>query len=133
MARPLDTQERRIVEAVLLPVELRLFAAMSRADQSHALMVLRRFDLIAPGSGIEARRAALLHDVGKSVSGLGTFGRVLASLVGPRTRRFADYYAHESIGAEILERGGSHAVTVDLLRNVGDATTLEALRRADDV
>ena len=32
--------------------------------------------------------AALLHDVGKVECGLGTFGRVAATVVGPRTQRF---------------------------------------------
>lgn len=133
IARPLGADQRLVVEQVLLPVELRLFDEMSRADQSHAFLVLRRFDRLAPNSRVEARRAALLHDVGKSVSNLGTFERVVASIVGPRTPRYADYHAHEALGAELLERVGSHAVTVDLLRNIGDTATLDALRRADEV
>ena len=132
-ARPLSDEELRIVDALLLPVERPLFTAMSRADQRHAILVLERFDRILPASTVEARRATLLHDVGKSVSGLGTFGRVLATIVGPRSRRYADYHAHEMLGVQLLQRAGSHATTVALLRNDGDAAILDALRRADDV
>lgn len=132
-ARPLSDAEVRLVETVLLPVERPLFAALSRADQRHAVLVLERFDRILPSAAVEARRAALLHDVGKSVSGLGTLARVVATLVGPRSRRYADYHAHEVLGALLLERAGSHATTVALLRSDGEATILDALRRADDV
>lgn len=64
--------------------------------------------------------AALLHDVGKVESGLGTFGRVPATLIGLLGRhrvaggegRFARYLRHDSIGALLLARAGSDPVTV---------------------
>ena len=48
---------------------------------------------------------ALLHDVGKIEAGLGTFGRVAATVVGPRTRRFRLYHDHEAIGAGLAAGG----------------------------
>ena len=47
---------------------------------------------------------ALLHDVGKVEAGLGTFGRVVATVVGPRTERFRTYHDHEAIGARLAAR-----------------------------
>ncbi|MGH9064730.1 MAG: hypothetical protein ACRD0L_12300, partial [Acidimicrobiales bacterium] len=67
--------------------------------------------------------AALLHDVGKVEAGLGTGARVVATLVAsalgrPRVAgwitqpgwagRLGRYVAHASLGAELLERVGSH-------------------------
>ena len=60
--------------------------------------------------GRRPRRAemagALLHDVGKVQSGLGTWGRVAATVVGPRTRRFRQYHDHEQIGASMAAQAG---------------------------
>jgi hypothetical protein len=64
---------------------------------------------------------ALLHDVGKIECGLGTFGRVVATIVGPRTRAFAAYHDHEAIGAELARRAGSDPSTVDLIAQRGPA------------
>ena len=65
--------------------------------------------------------AACLHDVGKLDSGLGTFGRVAATIVGPRTARFRRYHDHEAIGARWLEERGSSPATVALVRRTGPA------------
>ena len=54
---------------------------------------------------------ALLHDVGKLESGLGTLARVVATIVGPRTARFRRYHDHERIGADLLVAAGSTPVT----------------------
>lgn len=64
--------------------------------------------------------AALLHDVGKVESGLGTFGRVPATLIGLVARdrfaaghgRVARYLRHDSIGSRLLSGAGSDPVTV---------------------
>ena len=58
---------------------------------------------------------ALLHDIGKLDSDLGTAGRVVATVVGPRTARFRRYHDHERIGADMLKVAGSSPVTVDLV------------------
>jgi len=66
--------------------------------------------------------AALLHDVGKLASGLGTFGRVVATLIRARPgwedrrgwrRRVALYRDHPRLGADLLALAGSDALTVD--------------------
>ena len=92
--------------SVLLPGERALWGRMSGADRRHAVGVARqvgRDDLAA---------AALLHDVGKIESRLGTLARVAATVVGPRTRRFAMYRDHPAIGARLLQEAGSAGLTV---------------------
>jgi putative nucleotidyltransferase with HDIG domain len=92
-----------------------LFLRMAARDQVHALRVLRRLGDAEP----LLRRAALLHDVGKSQAPLGTVGRSLVVLaaatgttrllchlpgIGPRVRRYLD---HPRIGAELLRGAGA--------------------------
>ena len=81
----------------------------------------------------------MLHDIGKLDSGLGTAGRVLASVVGPRTKRLRRYHDHEAIGAAWLAEAGADPLTVRLVGGAGkDADPLTraaaaALRAADDI
>ena len=101
---------------------------MSRADRRHAAGVARRVEVAL---GHEATRpvlaAALLHDCGKTVSGLGTYGRVIATLSGKMagidqavawtetsgfTRRVGLYLEHPRLGAELLGLAGSAPLTV---------------------
>ena len=76
---------------------------------------------------------ALLHDVGKVESGLGVTGRVVATVVGPRTRRFRLYHDHEEIGAGMAADAGSDSVTVALIAGSRGAPGLDDLRAADDI
>src|SRR5829696_3203336 len=65
----------------LLPPERELWSGMSEAVRLHGVAVAKR---VAAALGPHVTRpvlaAALLHDVGKRVSGFGTFGRVIATL-----------------------------------------------------
>ena len=71
--------------------------------------------------------AALLHDVGKVESGLGTYGRVVATLSAKVAgaemattwrkqrgfaRRVGLYLQHDQIGGDLLELAGSDPLTV---------------------
>ena len=129
---PVGADGLALAASVLLPRELELWARMQNRDQRHSLLVLSRFDSLAPGAPREARAGALLHDVGKVVSGLGWAGRVVATLAGGVTRRFRDYRDHERIGADML-RGISDPVTVALVEGTARGDHAEALRRADDI
>ena len=111
----------------LLPSEADLWARLSDADRRHAVAVARGvMDRLG-----EAERpvvaAALLHDVGKLASGLGTAGRVVATLVAavvrPTTvaswskalgfrRQVADYLRHPEEGGALLAEAGSDPLTV---------------------
>ncbi len=123
----LSREDAAWVAGHLLPAEWELWSSMSDADQQHALGVARR---VAATLGTQVGRpvlaAALLHDVGKTASGLGTVGRTVATLVGlvrpSRVRawrssigirqRIALYLCHPELGAGQLERVRSDPLTV---------------------
>ena len=132
-ASVLSSEEQAEVAAVLLPAEKALFVRLTKPDQRHALHVLRRFDRLVPSAPMVARRAALLHDIGKLESGLGTTRRVVATVAGSRSRKFRAYHDHEQIGADLLSAAGSDPRTVMLVRGEGDTTHVDALRRADAI
>ena len=71
----------------LAPGERELWSRMSNADRRHAIEVARRFVGRRPDATRPEMAGALLHDVGKVEADLGTFGRVVATVVGPRGRR----------------------------------------------
>jgi hypothetical protein len=108
---------------------------MSGPDRRHAVGVARdTVRLLEPDSAArEVVAAALLHDVGKVESAMGTFARVgvtLAALVVGRERltrwaggapdrgrasarrRVGLYLTHDQLGAQLLEQAGSAALTV---------------------
>lgn len=115
-------------ESQLLPGELDVWRRMSKLDRRHAAAVARR---VERALGDEASRpvlaAALLHDCGKAVSGLGTYGRVIATIsarlagmdqavawseTSGFTRRVGLYLEHPRLGAELLGMAGSAPLTV---------------------
>lgn len=118
--------------AALVDAEWGLWSRMPVADRRHSIEVARRFAASSPHWGRDEIAAALLHDVGKIESGLGTLGRTVATVVGPRTRRFRDYHDHERIGAEMLQRAGVADETVALVAGRGGADARAAIERADD-
>ena len=144
------------VEAQLLPSEQALWQRMSGPDRRHAVDVAQH---VERALGHEATRpvmaAALLHDVGKVESGLGTYGRVVATLsakvagIGMATvwrkqrgyaRRVGLYLHHDEIGGDMLELAGSDPLTVAWAREhhhpeadwTVDTSIGEALKAADD-
>jgi len=150
--RPLDPADAAWAEGQLLPGERALWARMARADRKHAAGVARD---VAARLGDRADRpvlaAALLHDVGKVDAGLGTAGRVVATLVGRRRARgwagrpgargrVERYLRHDELGAELLASAGADPLTVawarDHHRPEGDWSVREdigrVLRAADD-
>ncbi len=129
-AVPAET-EMALAESVLNREEFALWCTMDGRDMRHSMEVLRRFERNAPIATTAERAAALLHDVGKTQSGLGWCGRVFATVVGPRGRRFAAYHAHESIGAGML-RGISDPRTVELVAGAADDNISRALATADE-
>jgi hypothetical protein len=139
-------EDERWVAGVLSDPERALWGRMSDADRRHAVQVARRAEQeLGPAAAPPLLAAALLHDVGKVVAGLGTWGRVFATLnqavglpsVSPR---FREYRRHASLGAELLERAGSHPLAVTWAREhhlPPSAWTLpahaaRALKAADD-
>ena len=112
----------------MLPEELAIWHKMSAQDRRHAAGVARR---VERALGAESTRpvlaAALMHDCGKSVSHLGTTGRVIATLSAKAagrdmamawsetsgfTRRVGLYLEHDRLGADLLGVAGSAPLTV---------------------
>jgi hypothetical protein len=145
------------VVGVLGSGELELWRRMSGADRRHAVGVARRVSsaLGADGATAPVLAAALLHDVGKVASGLGTYGRVVATVAGGAagrssaqawserggfTRRVGLYLRHPELGADMLVIAGSDPLTVTWAREhhlPPDGWTLQAdvasaLKAADD-
>ena len=134
------------VASALSDEEHRLWLRMSGVDRRHAVGVGRRVEQ-AMGTGETppwVLAAALLHDVGKVPSGLGTLGRVAATVAGLAGRmpggRMGLYLRHSQVGADMLESAGSHPLTVAWARehhlpavrwSVPPATG-EILKSADD-
>jgi hypothetical protein len=110
--------------------EQRLFDRMAPVDRSHSIGVARSVLRALEQSGSSADdpsvrwvlAAALTHDVGKSVAGLGTYGRVVATLseaVGGAsmanvwaqrrgmTRKVGLYLQYPRLGADLLAVAGS--------------------------
>jgi hypothetical protein len=148
----LSEDEAVWVASHLTPEEADLWARMGKADRRHAVVVARRVEDALAGTE-EATRpvmaAALLHDVGKVESGLGLYGRVMATLsakVAGRdmaeawsqtrgmTRKIGLYLRHEELGADLLRLAGSDPETIDLVATWSTPTTPVAttLKAADD-
>lgn len=154
--RPPGPDDQVWVDEVLTDGEGELWRRMSAADRRHAVGVARRVEAaLGEGATRPVLAAALLHDVGKVAAGLGTYGRVVATLsagVAGRdtarlwsqtrgfTRRVGLYVRHEELGADMLEMAGSDPLTVALVREHSvpadertvPAEVAEALVRADE-
>ena len=124
---PLSREDTAWAAEHLLASEQVLWALMSDSDRRHAISVARRV-LAALGSRADrpVLAAALLHDMGKTACGLGTLGRVVATLAGLVARdraqawssgrgikrRIALYLSHPELGAGQLAEAGSDPLTV---------------------
>ena len=129
--RPPSSVDIEWASGFLLPSELDLWNQFGPADQRHTIEVARRFTDRRPTATRAEMAGAVLHDIGKLDSGLGTTMRVVATIVGPRTRRFRRYHDHEQLGAARLEQLGADPETVALVRGEGPAAA--DLRAADDL
>lgn len=146
----------RWARSQLSPRELRLWGRMSRQDRGHATAVARQVDReLGEGSTETVRAAALLHDVGKTVANLGTYGRVIATLSAAvagedtarlwaggqgLTRRVGLYLDYPELGVDLLELAGSDPLVIAWSREHHlpaaewsiDPALGEILSRADD-
>ncbi len=134
------------VRAMLSDSEWELWCRFGPADRRHTVEVAHRAvdRLSAAGGGVDRAfvSGALLHDIGKLDAGLGTIGRVTATvagrLMGARARRgtgrVARHLRHEELGAQRCEQIGSDPATVALVAGGAAAPPgwVEALRAADD-
>lgn len=120
--RPIDPSDDAWVRERLLPGEQALWDRMARPDRKHAAGVAREVDRLLGGADRPVVAAAVLHDVGKIESGLGTFARAGATAVAAvvdRRRvggRLGSYLRHDVVGARLLEAAGADPLTVSWAR-----------------
>ena len=112
--------------------EMQLWLSMPPRDGRHSLHVHNRFICIYSLATGDEHAAALLHDVGKVASRLGWTMRVIATVVGPRGRRFCAYHNHAELGAQMLKQVSS-VRTVELVGETVDDHVSRALREADNI
>lgn len=139
-ATPLTAPEESWVRTVLQPGEAAVFFAQSPADQRHGHDCARW--VTAGIAELGPVRAALLHDVGKRHSRLGTLGRSLATIAIklrlPLSARWRQYRDHGALGAAELSTLGAEPLVVGFAREhhsgrpTGfDQTVWDTLQRAD--
>jgi hypothetical protein len=125
--------ELNMVRSTLTSSEFNLWNQFSVADRRHSVEVAQRFAVFLPEASREHRAGVLMHDIGKIQSKLSTLMRVCATVVGPRTKRFALYHQHEKIGITMLQHAGSHADVIAVLNQTCIAEVAAAFRLADNI
>lgn len=125
--------ELTMVRSTLTASEFNLWIQFSNADRRHSVEVAQRFAVMLPDASREHLAGVLLHDIGKIQSNLSTLMRVFATVVGPRTKRFALYHQHEEIGITMLRHAGSLADVIAVLNQSCDAEVAAAFRLADNI
>ncbi len=123
----LDDATRAWVAGALEPAERRVWDGMAPVDQAEGVAVARRLETALgatpEGSDPRWRAAALVHDAGKQLSGLGTVARAIVTVVAavlgearlrrwvvagdPVRTRMGRYVAHDDLGADLLRREGA--------------------------
>lgn len=131
--RDVSEAELNMVRSNLSAHEYELWVQFAGADQRHSLLVASRFTALCPDASDNEIAGVLLHDIGKVRSNLSTLQRVAATVVGPRTRRFALYHQHEEIGADMLRRAGSHSEVIAIVNQTCNADVAAAFRAADNI
>lgn len=113
--RRLGERDLDLVHGILGPCEQQLWDRMQDVDKRHSLRVLDRFTSRLRDATRGECSAVLLHDIGKTISNLGTIGRVAATLSVLPTKRGRAYRHHERLGLEMMR---SHGVGSDIIRNM---------------
>ena len=140
----IDTNDLAIAAGILNPATFRLFAAMEKRDQRHAIAVVQR--LWAMGADDpDLLTAALLHDCGK---GAAPVWLRIAKVVSPGLVRCAGSQTsvgwrgsayrlthHAELGAVMARAAGASAGAAALIRGEAEprhASALALLTAADD-
>jgi response regulator RpfG family c-di-GMP phosphodiesterase len=125
--------ELNMVQSTLTASEFNLWNQFGIADRRHSVEVAQRFAVLLPEASPVHSGGVLLHDIGKIQCNLSTLMRVIATLAGPRTKRFARYHQHEEIGITMLRHAGSHTDVIAVLNQTCDAEVAAAFRSADNI
>ncbi len=132
-SEPLLDREKLWVTEVLTHQESELWNSQSKTDQRHSFDIAKRFLALRPTASRDEIAGALLHDIGKIEARLGTFARVVATILPLPTQRFTAYRQHQESGARLLESIGCNPTTVALVAGRPDCDALRALSQADQI
>jgi putative nucleotidyltransferase with HDIG domain len=133
--------------ALLTDEQQALFASLAVVDQRHSMAVARA--LASHGeTDPDLLRAALMHDIGKSLGRIAVWERVahvlllcvtprLVGRIGSKRAGGAGHGLyllahHAELGAQIAAQAGFSPEVVALVRGDGDARQQNALHAADD-
>jgi len=119
-ARRPTSSDQSLVAGLLSGAEAEVFWSQPVPDLAHAVRSAQSVARAAPGRA-DLARAALLHDVGKRLSDIGTVGRSLATALSlvrlPTSKRMASYLEHARLGAEELNALGCEDLVVQFARH----------------
>ncbi|MEY3558906.1 MAG: hypothetical protein RL374_1612 [Actinomycetota bacterium] len=133
VSKDVSEAELTTVRSKLSAHEYELWLQFAIVDRRHSVLVAARFTALRPEASDNEIAGVLLHDIGKISSNLSTLQRVIATVVGPRTKRFALYHQHEEIGADMLRRAGSHSEVIAMVNQTCSADAAAAFRAADNI
>jgi putative nucleotidyltransferase with HDIG domain len=122
-----------MVRSTLSAGEYEMWIRFNKADRRHSVEVANRFVALRPGATRNEITGVLLHDIGKIASNLTTLQRVVATIVGPRTKRFSLYHQHEEIGVDMLRQAGSHSEVIEIINQTCNADVSAAFLAADNI
>jgi len=121
--RPLGAHDISLVEGILAPAELECWRRLGPADRVESVATARAAQAaLGPDGDNRWVAAALLHDVGKSETGLGPFRRAAATTVAiafgeRRVRRWPNaigrYVDHDEVGSRALAQAGARREAVE--------------------
>ena len=141
LRKPPHKNDWEIVQGILSQAELDLFKRLPVPDQNHSLRVLRALESVGEYEP-DLLKAALLHDIGKTLHPLRRWERVFYIILGwilPKTaqtwgdkeprgiqRSLVVIKHHPVWGADMAEKVGSNPRVVWMIRNheVEDLTGL---------
>jgi len=131
--KEVSVADLQMVRETLSAGECELWLQFSRADRHHSVLVAKRFIAMRPVASRNDIAGVLLHDIGKIRSNLSTLQRVAATIVGPRTKRFALYHQHEEIGADMLRQVDSYHEVIAIVNQTCNEDIAAAFRAADNI
>ena len=125
---PPDAADEAWLLGLLSDAEAALYRAQPEVDRRHSVLCAVAVRNAVGDGHEELAVASALHDVGKADAKLGTFGRVVATLIGmayPRARvwqarkfrgRVGAYLRHPDHGAGLLSAAGSSQTAITWAR-----------------
>lgn len=119
-ARRPTASDQMFASGLLSSDEAEVFWSQPVPDLAHAVRSAQSVAEVAPGRH-DLARAALLHDVGKRLSGTGIIRRSTATALSlvrlPTPQRMTSYLEHGRLGAEELEALGCEDLVVQFARH----------------